>query len=95
MDKSLYLKNEYAPVVEAVAKEHGIKLLALIGDTRSRKAVNARADLADRLDGEGLSCNEIGLIMNRHHTTVLHLLGKTKKGKIYAEKFERKGSTRS
>lgn len=89
MKDEIYLKTEYSPVVEEVAKDHGVTAVALLGPGRARKLVQARADLAGRLDDKGLSSSEIGLILNRDHTSVLHLLGRTTKGKVYAEKYNR------
>jgi len=91
-DRAFYFKNKYASLVKTVAREHGITPTALLGSGRARKIVQARADLAGRLDENGLSSGEIGMIIDRDHTTVLHLLGRTKKGKIYDEKFNRGGA---
>lgn len=85
---------QYAPVIDLVAAEYGLAVAVLLGRQRARHIVDARADLAMRLRAKPyeLSTPTIGKIMDRDHTSILHLIGATKKGKIYVSKFRRGGS---
>lgn len=62
-------------VLEDACHTYGVSLAALTGPGRSAWLVRARTAAALELRGMGLSLHEIGRVLNRHHTTVLYLLG--------------------
>jgi chromosomal replication initiation ATPase DnaA len=54
-----------------------VSLDEILGDSRARYIVLARQDLMWRLWSElHLSLPQIGALLNRHHTTVLHAIDK-------------------
>lgn len=57
------------------AAEFGITLADLRGPRRWRHIVNARTMAAVRLRAMGYSYPFIGMVMHRHHTTVMNLVG--------------------
>lgn len=57
---------------ECVAAERNIRISDLLGTTRERKVVVARALLYRHAREMGLSYPRIGKIFGRDHTTVLH-----------------------
>ena len=83
---------KHIQVIQRVVDEMGVSRNDLFSQRRNRDFVAARAHLAFLLREKNLSYPEIGHIMNRDHTSIMHLLGATKEGKIYAEKFDRKYS---
>ncbi len=62
-------------VLHDACSTYGVSLEALTGPGRSSWLVKARTAVALELRSMGLSLHEIGGILNRHHTTVLYLLG--------------------
>lgn len=84
------LRACYGKTIKAVAEEFGIQKDQFWGKNRHRYLVTARSALAQELLALGLTTTTIGKIMDRDHTTVCHLLGTTTKGKVYAEKYNRR-----
>lgn len=68
------VKNEMAisEIPKAIAKVHGITLRELLGTSRKRHIVAARAEAIKMLREAGLSLPAIGAILRRDHTTILH-----------------------
>jgi chromosomal replication initiation ATPase DnaA len=64
------------PRVRRYAKEigaqHGVPASEILGRSRFRQIVRARADVMRRLRADGFSLLQIGMWMKRDHTTVLH-----------------------
>lgn len=60
---------------------------------RTAPLVGAREMLAKRLSAEGFTSVEIGRLLGRHHSTILHALNRVEKNKVrklqYAEKWGR------
>jgi chromosomal replication initiation ATPase DnaA len=63
-----------AEYVEKHAKLFGFKMSEVKGKRRGWRIVQYRRFLAKILRGSGLSLPQIGSILNRHHTSVLHLI---------------------
>jgi len=62
------------PVLGDVAKEYGVDVAALTNGRRFPELVEARQECARRLFRDGLSCVDIGLILNRHPMTIGYYL---------------------
>lgn len=77
----LRMQRELKPLFEGVAHKHKIAIADLLGACRERKVVKARAELVHILYNErNLSSSQIGAILGRDHSSILHLLGHTKRG---------------
>lgn len=61
-------------VVESCALAADMSVVAMIRGPKTFRAVNAKRAAARALRAKGYSLNEIGFFLNRHHTSVLHLL---------------------
>lgn len=62
-------------VLAQIAGKHSVTIPAMLGDGRCTKVVRAREDAARQLyDVVGLSSTQIGYLLNKHHTTILHAL---------------------
>ena len=62
-------------IAHEVAQIYGTTIRALVGQTRTRVVVAARAEVARRLRLRGWTLGQIGeLLGSRHHTTVMNLL---------------------
>lgn len=57
------------------AKEMGFSPWTILGTSRLSEYVVARRQIARELREKGYSLPAIGRAMNRHHTTVMNLLG--------------------
>ena len=64
-----------ADVLVSVCAAYGVTIEALVGQTRSKWLTKARTAAATELREMGLSLQDIGGVMNRHHTSILYLLG--------------------
>jgi len=60
-------------IVESCAK-HGISPNLLLGPGQTKRLVTARREVSMHLYELGYSSTKIGLILNRHHSSILHLL---------------------
>lgn len=60
--------------IARVTEAHGLTLGALRHKSRLGPLVAARRELARELDGLGLQLKEIGLILDRDHSTVFHMI---------------------
>lgn len=76
-------------IIKEIADKYGVKVVSILSRNRKRELVNIRAEIAVLLSEQGLSSTQIGKLLNRNHTTVLHWLGRTEKGKHYAKKYNR------
>ena len=74
--------REAADLVTGVATEHGISTTLLLSPCRLPEVVAARRDAAERMLGMGMSCVDIGLVLNRDHSTVLSLLGRLRRQRL-------------
>lgn len=52
------------------------------GRSREPSIVRIRRELAGVMTAAGCSSVEIGKVLGRDHTTVLHMLGRTQRGKV-------------
>lgn len=59
----------------------GCDVTALTGRSRLPRVVALRKRAIERLHDAGLSSTEIGQLLHRDHTTVLHALGRTSKSR--------------
>ena len=57
-----------------VAREYGVDVAALTNGRRFAELVEARREAARRLFRDGLSVTDIGRVLRRHHSTVIHYL---------------------
>ena len=61
-------------IVGDVAREYGVDVAALTNGRRFAELVEARKEAARRLRHDGLSCVDIGAILNRHPMTIGYYL---------------------
>jgi hypothetical protein len=62
--------------IDAIAQEHGYTVEDILGPSRLKHLVAVRRLCILMLRERGYSTNEIGRIMNRCHTTIVHALNK-------------------
>jgi hypothetical protein len=64
-------------ILHECAKDHGVTVEDLIGWGRTTRLVNARRDAIWRLHQRGtMSLKQIGRLLNKDHTTILHAIRK-------------------
>lgn len=61
---------------QEAAEARGISKGEVLGRSRNGLACQARAEVMRRLISDGLSFVDVGHLIGRHHTTVLHSLGR-------------------
>jgi hypothetical protein len=61
-------------VIERCAEEGNISVAAMITGPQTRRAVNAKRQVARELRRHGFSLNEIGAFLQRDNSTVLYYL---------------------
>ena len=61
-------------IIRAVARRSHLTYEQLIGPSRKKQIVIARARAIKELRKNGMVLSDIGLLFNRHHSSVLHLL---------------------
>ena len=68
-------------VIRAVAVAHGYGVADVLGPGRGRKIAEARNAALRAVEDRWphLSSNQLGAIFARHHTTILHALGRLKR----------------
>lgn len=59
-------------LVASMAADAGVTLDDLYGPSRKAHLVELRRRISVRLHEDGVSYPEIGRLLNRHHTTILH-----------------------
>jgi len=64
--------------IAEIAEEHGYTIHDILGPSRLMHLVSVRRKCMVMLREKGYSTTEIGRIMNRDHTTVVHSLKKVK-----------------
>lgn len=64
--------------IEAIAQEHGFTAEDMLGKSRFRMLVNVRRKCVVMLREKGYSTTEIGRIMQRDHSTIVHSLQKSR-----------------
>ena len=62
--------------IDAIAQEHGYTVEDILGPSRLLRLVAVRRLCILMFREQGYSTNEIGRIMNRCHTTIVHALNK-------------------
>ena len=62
--------------IDAIAELHGYTLADILGKRKQRPLVEVRRKCVVRLRSFGYSTTEIGRIMNRDHSTIVHSLQK-------------------
>jgi chromosomal replication initiation ATPase DnaA len=63
--------------IDDIAQPHGYTVEDILGPSRLKHLVSVRRDCVLMLRGRGYSTPEIGRLMNRCHTTIVHALNKT------------------
>jgi len=66
-------------IIEDVCVLNGVTLGAILSKAKDRKLVEARREVVIKARMEGYSLPMIGRALNKHHTSILHLLRTTKK----------------
>jgi chromosomal replication initiator protein len=62
--------------IDAIAELYGYTLEDILGKSKLKELVAVRRKCIVWLRGKGYSTTEIGRIMNRDHTTIVHALQK-------------------
>ncbi len=62
--------------IDAIAELYGYTLEDILGKSKLKELVAVRRKCIVCLRGKGYSTTEIGRIMNRDHTTIVHALQK-------------------
>ena len=75
-EKKIVLDSE----IEKIEKESGLTLTDLRSDNRHKAVVAARKRLCNRLRRRGFKIVEIASCINKHHSSVMYLLGLRKNG---------------
>jgi chromosomal replication initiation ATPase DnaA len=65
--------------IGAIAQDHGYTVADILGPKRRRHLVSVRNLCVAMLRNKGYSTTEIGRIMNRDHSTIVHALNKDMK----------------
>lgn len=60
-------------IVSEVAEIFRVGEDCIYGESRLRRLVDARTVIACALRARGWTFDDIGILLNRHHTTILHL----------------------
>lgn len=64
--------------IDAIAELYGYTLEDILGKSKLKALVTVRRKCIVWLRGKGYSTTEIGRIMNRDHSTIVHSLQKSK-----------------
>ena len=62
--------------IDAIAELHGYTVEDILGRSRPKQLVEVRRKCVVRMRSKGYSTTEIGRIMNRDHSTIVHSLQK-------------------
>ena len=68
--------TERNALLDAVAFSWGVTASDILGRSRLRRHVEARRAVAATMVARGLAVAYVGRALGRHHTTILHLLGR-------------------
>jgi DNA-binding CsgD family transcriptional regulator len=66
-------------LISEVAARHGATVELILQRRKPRRLLAARIEIAMALVARGYSCQRIGNVMNRNHTTVCYYLGRIRK----------------
>ena len=72
------IQPRYLVIIQRAATRHAVRTRDILGSRQFPPLVKARKEIAQELHDQGLSLPAIGRIMRRHHTSILHYLGKGK-----------------
>lgn len=61
---------------QEAAERHGVTADAILGRNCKRRVAHARFEVMRHLRADGFTVGQIGRWLNRHHSTVLHGLGR-------------------
>ena len=75
MTKPHFVRDE----ISEVAAIFGVTPEQIMSRNRSAKVYTARCAIINLLDQRGWSSTRIGAALNRHHTSILHSLGRLNK----------------
>lgn len=73
-------KEKNLAAIEAIAQEHGFTAEDILGKSKFKMLVKVRRKCVVMLREKGYSTTEIGRIMKRDHSTIVHSLQKSKAG---------------
>ena len=76
----------YAEILLAVSKEADVPIADIFSPSRLRSHCAARRMAVNRVKEARpkLSTNQLGILFGRHHTSILHILGRTERGRAVA-----------
>ena len=74
-----WVRHDPDVMLYQMCHELGVSVWRVRSRSRDRKLVMVRRDIAHRLREAGHSFPAIGKALNRDHTSIMHLLGKTKR----------------
>ena len=73
-------------ILQECAKDHGVTVEELLGRVRTQRLVDARRSAIWALHQRGtMSLNQIGKLLNKDHTTILHAIRKRRKELLQQE----------
>ena len=64
--------------IDAIAKLHGYTVEDILSKRKPKPLVAARRECVVKMRGKGYSTTQIGRIMNRDHSTIVHALQMSK-----------------
>ena len=67
-------------VVDEIAERHNISLTTLLGQTRSARVLACRNEIVLELHDLGFTQSEIARSINRHPSSIMHILRKERNG---------------
>lgn len=76
--------READALVAKVAAKHGISVTLLLSPCRIPEVVAARREVAEQLYARNVSLTDIGLVLNRDHTTVINLIRQRRRKPLMA-----------
>jgi chromosomal replication initiator protein len=71
-------KEKNLAAIEAIAQEHKFTVDDILGTSKFKPLVKVRRKCVVMLREKGYSTTEIGRIMNRDHSTIVHSLQKSR-----------------
>ncbi len=89
------MSDEARAIVDAVAQERGILASAIVARRSHRALVSARCEVMRRMRALGWSYPRIGMEMGKHHSSVMHCVGATKRGRAMVSKRVRAAMTKA
>lgn len=74
----IFAREKYHALIGEIAEKHSVKVEHILSPSRQQHHVAARHECYFTLHSLGLSSSQIGKVMHRDHSTVLHGIRKHK-----------------